>query len=65
MQPMKGRKYVVPARACVATKSTLRAVVMPGLTGLPRVPRKTMSSARSPSTASRPPTMLRGGHVSR
>jgi len=42
---------------CFATNVTDREVVIPGLTGLPSVPRKLTSIARRLSSASRPPTM--------
>ncbi len=55
-----------PARASPARRRRPRArpVVMPGLTGLPSVPRKRTPSAASGTTASRPPAMLPRGQAS-
>lgn len=58
MQPMNGRK--VGARAVaptyLATKTTDRDVVIPGLIGLPSLPTNVTSMPRSLSRASTPPT---------
>jgi hypothetical protein len=45
-------------------KVTEREVVMPGLTGLPSLPKKLTSIARWLRRASRPPTIWPRGHVS-
>jgi len=59
MQPMYGLKLAEPDErpTCFATNVTDREVVIPGLTGLPKSPRKLTSMARLVSRASRPPTM--------
>ena len=58
MQPMNGRKVGAAAErpAYVPRKIADRDVVIPGLTGLPSVPMKPTSIARTLSWASRPPT---------
>src|SRR5581483_11547915 len=65
-QPMCGRN--VGARPAapeyVPRNSIVRAVVIPGETGLPEVPRKARSIARSESSASVPPTTQPRGHES-
>src|SRR5947207_2762395 len=66
MQPACGRNVggatFVPTY--MATKTTVREVVLPGETGLPDAPRNHRSIARSVSSASTPPTTNPRGHVS-
>ena len=63
---MNGLKVGAPADrpTYVPRKTAERDVVMPGFTGLPSVPMKPTSIARTLSRASRPPTMCPRGQVS-
>jgi hypothetical protein len=66
MQPRNGRKVGALAElpAYIPKKTADRDVVIPGLTGLPSVPRKLTSMARRLNRASRPPTTWFFGQVS-
>jgi hypothetical protein len=66
MQPMNGLKVAALAErpTYVPRKTADRDVVIPGFTGLPVVPMKATSIARTLRRASVPPTMYPRGQVS-